>query len=91
MLRILLVGFLIFGSFSVFMPISAYAISLDDEEEDSEDVADLLVEIKAAARSESFGQAESLLEKAKMYGVMHEDVKEAEAFVAQKKGVLCQT
>jgi hypothetical protein len=63
----------------------AYAISLDDDEEDAEDVADLLEQAKKAGKSESFGEADVLLKKAKMYGVESGDVSETQSYVATKK------
>jgi len=85
MFRVVLLGFLVFGISMVFVPAPIYAISLDDEEEDAEDVADLLEEAKKAASSESFGRANELLKKAKMYGVSGSEVKETGAYIAKKQ------
>jgi hypothetical protein len=85
MFRLLLLGFLLFGTLQVMLPIPSYAISLDDEEEDAEDVADLLVQAKKEGANESFDKADELLKKAKMYGVESEDTQETGNYVAQKK------
>jgi hypothetical protein len=85
MFRVVLLGFLVFSVSLVVMPTQVYAISLDDEEEDAEDVADLLDEAKQAAKSESFSKADALLKKAKMYGTGSSDVGEAEQYVSAKK------
>lgn len=85
MLRIVLLGFLVFTVSVVVLPTPIYAISLDDDEEDAEDVADLLEQAKKAGKSESFSKANELLKKAKMYGVNKEDTQEASTYVAQKK------
>jgi len=69
MFRVIFLGFLVFTAFSVVAPTSVYAISLDDEEEDAEDVADMLAAAQKAGKSEAFGKADALLKKAKMYGV----------------------
>lgn len=60
-------------------------MSLDDEEEDAEDVADLLEQAKKEGKSESFTKANALLEQAKMYGVSQDDTQEASKYVAGKK------
>jgi len=46
MFRVVLLGFLMFGVVSVSVPAPVWAISLDDDEEDAEDVADLLEQAK---------------------------------------------
>jgi hypothetical protein len=78
-------GFLIFTVSCVVVSTPAYAISLDDDEEDAEDVADLLEQAKKAGKNESFGKADALLKKAKMYGVESSDVSETQSYVAIKK------
>lgn len=83
--EIVLSCFLIFAGVSVMIPMQSYAISLDDEEEDREDVEDYLQRAKSAAKNENFSQAQSLLKKAQSYGVQQDDLKEAEAYAAQKK------
>lgn len=83
--RLVLYGFLAFTVFYVALPTAAYAISLDDDEEDTEDVADLLEQAKKAGANESFDTANTLLKKAKMYGVSIDDTKEASNYIAQKK------
>ena len=85
MFKIIVLGFLVFTVSSVTMPTYSYAISLDDDEEDAEDVADLLEQAKKAGESESFSKAETLLKKAKMYGVNTDDTQETAKYVAQKK------
>ena len=85
MFRIVLLGFLLFTVTYVVLPTQSYAMSLDDEEEDAEDVADLLAQAKKAGKSESFAKAEALLKKAKMYGVSIEDTQKASDYVAGKK------
>ncbi len=85
MFRVILLGFMLFTTLQVTLPIQSYAISLDDDEEDAEDVADLLDEAKRAGKSESFSKADELLKKAKMYGVNTDDTKEASSYVAKKK------
>jgi len=85
MFRVVLLGFLIFSVSFVVVPNPLYAISLDDEEEDAEDVADLLSQAKKAAKSESFEKANALLKKAKMYGTSKTDVKEVSQYIAKKK------
>ena len=85
MFRVVLLGFLVFSISLVVMPTQVYAISLDDEEEDAEDLADLLDEAKKAAKSESFSKADALLKKAKMYGTSSTDVSEAQQYVKAKK------
>lgn len=69
MFRVIFLGFLVFTAFSVVAPTNIYAISLDDEEEDAEDVADMLAAAQKAGKSEAFDKADALLKKAKMYGV----------------------
>jgi vacuolar-type H+-ATPase subunit I/STV1 len=83
--RVLLLGFLVFTVSLVVVPTQVYAISLDDEEEDAEDVADLLDAAKKAAKSESFTKANALLKKAKMYGTSSSDVSEVQKYVSAKK------
>lgn len=83
--RLVLLGFLIFSVGFVVLPTTTHAISLDDDEEDAEDVADLLDQAKSAGKSESFGKADALLKKAKMYGVEGSDVSEAQSYVSKKK------
>ena len=85
MFRLLLLGFLVFSFSLVVVPTSSYAISLDDDEEDAEDVADLLNQAKKAGKSESFDKADDLLKKAKMYGVKTDEVKEVSDYIAKKK------
>jgi hypothetical protein len=85
MFRVVLLGFLIFSVSFVVVPKPVYAISLDDDEEDAEDVADLLSQAKDAAKSESFEKANALLKKAKMYGTSKTDVKDASQYIAKKK------
>ena len=83
--RLVLYGFLAFTVFYVALPTATYAISLDDDEEDAEDVADLLEQAKKAGANESFDTATILLKKAKMYGVSLNDTQEVINYVAQKK------
>lgn len=83
--RLVLLGFLIFSVGFVVLPTTTHAMSLDDDEEDAEDVADLLDQAKSAGKSESFGKADALLKKAKMYGVEGSDVSEAQTYVSKKK------
>ncbi len=85
MFRVVLLGFLLFTMTCVVVLTPSYAISLDDDEEDAEDVADLLEEAKKAGKSESFSKADELLKKAKMYGVSSDDTQEASKYVSQKK------
>ena len=85
MFRVIFLGFLVFTVSCVFVPTNTYAISLDDEEEDAEDVADLLDKVKKAGKSESFGTADELLKKANMYGVSSDDTQEASQYIAGKK------
>ena len=85
MFRVILLGFLVFTVSCVVVPTSSYAISLDDDEEDAEDVADLLSQAKKAGKSESFDKADELLKKAKMYGVKADEVKEVSNYIAKKK------
>lgn len=85
MFRVILLGFLILAVSLVVAPTATYAMSLDDDEEDAEDVADLLEKAKSAGKSESFFEANALLKKAKMYGVSTDDTQEASKYVAQKK------
>ncbi len=85
MFRVILLGFLVFTVSCVVVPTSSYAISLDDDEEDAEDVADLLNQAKKAGESESFDKADELLKKAKMYGVKADEVKEVSNYIAKKK------
>ncbi|MEA3455797.1 MAG: hypothetical protein U9R26_04770 [Campylobacterota bacterium] len=79
MFRTILLGFLVFSVTQTMLPTTSYAMSLDDDEEDAEDVADLLEQAKSAGSSESFGEADALLQKAKMYGVEGSDVSEAQS------------
>ena len=83
--QFLLLGFLAFTVVFVSLSTPIYAMSLDDDEEDAEDVADLLEKAKSAGKSESFGEADALLKKAKMYGVSTDDTQEASSYVAKKK------
>ncbi len=69
MVKVILWGFLVFTVSCVFVPTPTYAMSLDDDEEDAEDVADLLSQAKKADKSESFSEADKLLKKAEMYAV----------------------
>ncbi len=85
MLKVVLLGFLVFVMSYVVVPTPTYAISLDDDEEDAEDVSDLLEQAKKAGKSESFSEADTLLKKAKMYGVSTDDTQEASKYVSQKK------
>lgn len=85
MFRVVLLGFLVFSVSLTVVPAPAYAISLDDDEEDAEDVADLLEQAKKAAKSESFSKADVLLKKANMYGVGTDDIQETAKYVAQKR------
>jgi len=87
MFRVIFLGFLVFTTFCVVTPTSVYAISLDDEEEDAEDVADILAQAKKAGKSEEFGKADALLKEAKMYGVKTDETKETEKLIANKKAV----
>ncbi len=81
----LLLAFLSVGMAFIAVPTFCYAISLDDDEEDAEDVADLLKQAKKAGKSESFSEADTLLKKAEMYGVSTDDTQEASKYVAGKK------
>ena len=85
MKKVLVLGFLVF--FVVYLVVStpSYAISLDDEEEDVEDVAYLLDGAKKAGESESFSMANELLEKAKMYSINSNDIDEAEQLIVKKE------
>ena len=83
--RVLLLSFLAFAVVYTIFPTSIYAISLDDDEEDAEDVADLLEQAKKAGNSESFSEADTLLKKAEMYGVSTNDTQEASKYVSQQK------
>ncbi len=85
MFRLLLLGFLLFNILQIIAPTPTYAMTLDDEEEDAEDVANLLEQAKKESKSESFSKANALLEKAKMYGVSKDDAQEASRYVAGKK------
>jgi len=85
MFRIIFLGFLVFTVSCVLVPTNAYAMSLDDDEEDAEDVADLLDKAKKAGKRESFGEADTLLQKAKMYGTASSDIGDAEQYVSAKK------
>ena len=85
MFKVVLLGFLIFSVAFVVVPKPVYAISLDDDEEDAEDVADLLSQAKKAGKSESFEKANALLKKAKMYGTSKTDVKDASKYISKKK------
>jgi multidrug efflux pump subunit AcrA (membrane-fusion protein) len=60
-------------------------MSLDDEEEDKEDVQDLLDEAKKASKNESFNKANELLKKAKQYSTNLVDVKNTQSLVDTKK------
>ncbi len=83
--EILLLCLFVFGAVSIGIPTQSYAISLDDDEEDREDVGDYLQSAKSAAKSENFSQAQKLLKKAKSHGVLFDDVKEVQNYIAQKK------
>jgi len=83
--RYLLLSFLAFMTISTIIPTITYAMSLDDDEEDAEDVADLISQAKQEGKNESFDKANELLEKAKMYGVSIDDTKEATKYIADKK------
>jgi hypothetical protein len=83
--EILLLCLFVFGVVSIMIPTQSYAISLDDDEEDREDVGDYLQSAKSAAKNENFSQAQSLLKKAKSHGVLLDDVKEVQNYIAQKK------
>jgi len=83
--KYLLLSFLAFVTAGTMMPAPVYAMTLDDDEEDAEDVADLLSQAKKAGKSESFGTADELLKKAKMYGVSNDDTQETSQYVAGKK------
>jgi len=85
MFRLLLLGFILFNTLQIVAPTPIYAMSLDDDEEDAEDVADLLAQAKKEGKNESFSKANALLKKAKMYGVSRDDTKEASRYVAGKK------
>jgi len=85
MFRVIFLGFLVFTTFCVVAPTSVYAISLDDEEEDAEDVADMLAQAQKAGKSEEFGKADALLKEAKMYGVKTDDMVETSKLIANKK------
>ena len=83
--KVLVLFFLFFSSFSVMFPVASYAICLDDEDEDIEDVSDLLVGVKNAVQSEEFSKAKALLKEAKRYAIMPEEIKEAESFVTKRE------
>ncbi len=83
--RLVLYGFLALTVFYVALPTATYAVSLDDDEEDAEDVSDLLEQAKKAGANESFNTANILLKKAKMYGVNPDDTQEVVNYVTQKK------
>ena len=87
MFRIVMLGFLVFAVSMVSVPIPTYAISLDDDEEDAEDVANLLEQAKKAGKNESFSQAEKLLKKAKMYGTSSNDIAETKKYISTKKKI----
>jgi len=77
--------FLLFFTVAVVFPVSAYAISLDDDEEDAEDVRDYLQKAKSSAKDESFDKANRLLKKAKAFGLLDSDIKKVEKYIATKK------
>ncbi len=83
--QFLLLYTLTFSLFYITLSVPTYAMTLDDEEEDAEDVAYLLKQAKKESKSESFSKANALLEKAKMYGVSKDDAQEASRYVAGKK------
>ncbi len=85
MFRLLLLGFLPFNILQIIAPTSTYAMTLDDEEEDAEDVAYLLEQAKKEGKSETFSKANTLLEKAKMYGVSRDDTQKASIYISEKK------
>ena len=83
--QFLLLYTLTFSLFYITLSTPTYAMSLDDDEEDAEDVADLLEQAKKEGKNESFSKANALLKKAKMYGVSIDDTKEASRYVTGKK------
>ena len=84
-MRTKLMIFFIFSIFFLTLTHTAYAMGLDDDMEDAEDVADLLMQAKKAAKNESFDKANGLLKKAKVYGVSKKKVEETARFIEQKK------
>ena len=76
---------LLFGGVSVMIPTASYAISLDDDDEDAEDVTNYLQQARASAKKESFNEANRLLKKAKAFGLLDNDIKETESYIATKK------
>ena len=85
MFRVILLGFLIFTFSFIVAPAPAYAISLDDDEEDTEDVEDLVQQAKKAADAESFAKADSLIKKAGDYQVSTDTVDETRKYIARKR------
>jgi len=83
--QLLLLYTLTFSLFYITLLTPTYAMSLDDDEEDAEDVAYLLEQAKKEGKSESFSKANTLLEKAKIYGVSKGETQEASIYVADKK------
>jgi len=77
--------FLLFGTVAVLLPVSAYAISLDDDEEDAEDVSSYLNKAKQSAKDEDFSTANSFLKKAKAFAMLENKVKETERYIDAKK------
>ena len=80
-----LILLLLFGGVSIMIPTASYAISLDDDEEDAEDVTNYLQQARASAKKESFNEANRLLNKAKAFGMLGADIKETESYIATKK------
>ena len=65
MFRVVLLGFLIFSVSFVVVSQPVYAISLDDDEEDAEDVADLLSQAKKQQRVSLLKKQMNCLKKQK--------------------------
>ena len=61
-----------------------YAMSLDDDEEDSEDVQDLLDKAKLQASKGNYSKAKSIIKEARKYGVDTDDVQEIYSDVDKK-------
>ena len=80
----MLVGFLIGGFGYVCLP-EAEAISLDDEEEDMEDVEAYIRKAKSAAEADNFGDAEVYLEKAERFGIARDELKEARQYLSARR------
>ena len=77
--------FLLFGTVAVLFPVSTYAISLDDDEEDAEDVSSYLDKAKQSAKKENFSTANSFLKKAKAFALLGNKVKETERYIEAKE------